>query len=58
VPAGDLLVQVLQKPRLSLPARVRAAVARELDEVDVVQDRDRPREVGEEDGRGLEGGDE
>jgi hypothetical protein len=32
-----------------VPARVRAVVAGELDEVDLVESRDRAREVGEED---------
>jgi hypothetical protein len=32
-----------------VPARVGAVVAGELDEVDLVRDRDRAREVGEED---------
>ena len=58
VPALDLLVEVLQEARLPLAAGVGAPVARELDEVDVVEDRQRAREVGEEDSRGLQRRDE
>jgi hypothetical protein len=41
-----------------VPAGVGAVVARELDEVDLVCDRDRPREVGEEDEARLQQRDE
>jgi hypothetical protein len=58
VPAGDLLVEVLEETGLPLAPGLGAAVAGELDEVDVVEDRQRPGEVGQEDGRGLQRGDE
>jgi hypothetical protein len=59
VAAGELLVQVLQQPdpRVAAGVRVRA-VARELDEIERVRDRDRTREVGDEDDAGLERRDE
>jgi hypothetical protein len=41
-----------------VPAHLRAAVAGELDELEVVQDRQRAREVGEEDEARLQGADE
>jgi hypothetical protein len=57
--AGDLLVQVLQEPDACVAARVGVgAVARKLDEVERVEDRDRPRQVGDEDEARLERGDE
>ena len=51
----DRQVEVLQQPDAAAPA---VAVARELDQVDRVQDRQRPREVGEEDGARLQRRDE
>lgn len=55
----DLDVQVLQQPDAGVAAcrRVRA-VAGQLDEVDSVEDGERPREVGEEDDTGLQRADE
>src|SRR2546430_16285456 len=41
-----------------MPARSRIPVARELDEVDLMRDPDRPREVGEEDEARLQERDE
>jgi hypothetical protein len=41
-----------------MPAGVRAVVARQLDEVDLVRDRDRAREVGQEDEARLQEGDQ
>jgi hypothetical protein len=41
-----------------VPARARVAVAGELDEIDLVRDLDRPREVGEEDEACLQERDE
>jgi len=41
-----------------VPAGAGAAVAGELDEVDLVEDRDRPREVGEEDDARLQRSDQ
>ena len=47
----DRLVEILEQPDAAAAA---VGVARELDQVDRVQDRDRPREVGEEDGARLQ----
>ena len=58
VPAGDPEVEVLQEPDPRLAARLVRAVRGELDEVDGVGDRDRPRQVGEEDEARLQRGDE
>jgi hypothetical protein len=59
VAVGELLVQVLQEPDPRVAARVGVgAVTRELDEVERVGDRDRPREVGDEDDARLERRDE
>jgi hypothetical protein len=41
-----------------VPAGVRAVVARELDEVDLMRDRDRAREVGQEDEARFQEGDQ
>jgi hypothetical protein len=50
VAAGELDVQVLQEANAGVTARAAvAAVAGELDEVEVVEDRQRPREVRDED---------
>jgi hypothetical protein len=55
----DLGVQVLEQadPGMAAEARIRP-VARELDEIERVGDRDRPREVGEEDDARLQRRDE
>jgi hypothetical protein len=59
VAALELRVQVLEEPDPARPAELRVcAEARELDEVDRMENRNRPREVGEEDDRRLERGDE
>ena len=59
VPALELRVEVLEQADPARPAELRiGAEAGELDEVDRVEDRDRPREVGEEDDRRLERRDE
>ncbi len=55
----DLRVQVLQEPDPRVAARVRVgAVARQLDEIDPVRNRDRPGQVREEDGARLQRCDE
>src|SRR5438105_7641362 len=52
VPALELRVEVLEQADPARPAELRiGAEAGELDEVDRVEDRNRPREVGEEDDR-------
>ena len=51
----DRQVEILEQPDAAAPA---VGVARELDQVDRVQDRQRPREVGEEDGTRLQRRDE
>jgi hypothetical protein len=52
VPAGDLLVEILEEADLRMATGVVAAVARDLDEVEVVEDRHRAGEVdGEDDAR-------
>jgi hypothetical protein len=59
VAADDVDVQVLDQPDALPPAGLRAGpVAGQLDEVEPVVDRQRAREVGEEDQAGLEGADE
>jgi hypothetical protein len=59
VAVRDLGVQVLEEPDPRVAARVRVrSVARKLEEVDRVGDRDRAREVGEEDEARLQRGDE
>ena len=55
VTADDRGVEVLEQPDR---ARVPAGVGGELEEVDAVRDRQRTREVGEEDGAGLQRRDE
>jgi hypothetical protein len=55
VTAHDRGVEILQQPDR---ARVATRVGGELEEVDAVRDRQRTREVGEEDGAGLERRDE
>ena len=54
VPAGDLAFEVLEQPD---PAAARA-VRRELEEVELVRDRDRARKIGQEDEARLERRDE
>jgi len=49
---------VLQQPHARVAARVGAVVTRQLDEVDLVLDRDRTRKVGEEDEARLQQRDE
>jgi hypothetical protein len=59
VPPLDLLVEVLEEADLRVPAGVLAgAVAGDLDEVEVVEDRRRARQVDSEDDAGLERADE
>jgi hypothetical protein len=58
VPSGDPRVEVLQQPDPGLPAGVGRPVGGELDEVDPVQDRQRTREIGEEDEARLQRRDE
>jgi hypothetical protein len=57
MPAVDAHAQVLQEPDLAAASAV-PVVAREIDEVDVVDDRDGAGEVGDEDDRRLERGDQ
>jgi hypothetical protein len=54
----DARVQVLDEPDRRRPAGLVGRVAGQLDEVDVVQDRDRACQVGEEDEARLQGGDQ
>jgi hypothetical protein len=54
----DRGVEVLEEPDRGRSARLVGRVAGELDEVDVVQDPDRPGQVGEEDEARLQGRDE
>jgi hypothetical protein len=58
VAAGDLRVEVLEQADPRVAAGGRAGVAGELDEVELVGDRQRAREVGDEDEARLQGGDE
>jgi hypothetical protein len=58
VPAVDARVQVLDEPDRRRAARLVRGVAGELDEVDVVEDRDRARQVGQEDEARLQGRDQ
>jgi hypothetical protein len=59
VAAGDLVVEILQQPDPRMPAGVAArGVARQLDEVDPMDDVDRAREIGQEDDAGLQRRDE
>jgi hypothetical protein len=59
VAVRDLRVQVLQEPDPRVSARVRVgAVARQLDEIDPVGNRDRAGQIREEDGARLQRGDE
>jgi hypothetical protein len=53
MPSVDAHVEVLQQPHLP-PAAAVAVVSREGDEIEVVDDRQRPREIGDEDDRGLQ----
>src|SRR5205085_11906287 len=54
----DRRVQVLEQPHVLVAAGCRPAVARELDEVDLVHDREGAREVGCEEEGALQGRDE
>ena len=59
VAAFDLLVQVLEQPDAAVAARADAgAVAGEIEEVELVPDRERARQVGEEDDARLQRRDE
>jgi hypothetical protein len=58
VPAVDARVEVLDEPDRRRAARLVRRVAGKLDEVDVVEDRDRARQVGEEDEARLQRCDE
>jgi hypothetical protein len=59
VPAGELDIKVFQEPDARMAPGVRArGVARELEEVEPVWNRERSREVGDEDDAGLERCDE
>src|SRR5262249_2352728 len=58
VAAADVGVEVLQQPHGRVTAGRRAGVARELDEIELVRDAGRSRQVGEEDNAGLERCDE
>jgi hypothetical protein len=58
VPVLDARVEVLQEPDGRGAAGLVGRVAGELDEVDLVDDRDRAREVGEKDEARLQGRDE
>jgi hypothetical protein len=57
VPSVDAHVEVLEQPHLPAAAAVRV-VAGECDEVEVVEDRKRAGEIGNEDDGGLERSDE
>jgi hypothetical protein len=57
MPAVDAHAQVLEQAHLA-PAGAVPLVACERDEVEVVDDRQRPGEIGDEDERRLQGGDE
>jgi hypothetical protein len=58
VPVLDTRIQVLDEPDRRRPTGLVGRVAGELDEVDVVQDPDRARQVGEEDEARLQGRDQ
>jgi hypothetical protein len=58
VPALDARVEVLEEPDRRAASGLAGAVAGQLDEIDVMQDRERAREVGKEDQARLQGGDE
>ena len=58
VAARDLGVEVLEEADPRVAAGFRAAVPGELEKVEPVMDRDRPREIGAEDRAGLQRGDE
>jgi hypothetical protein len=53
MPPVDAHVEVLQQPHLP-PAAAVAVVSRQSDKVDVVDDRQRPSEIGDEDDCGLQ----
>jgi hypothetical protein len=58
VPVLDTRIQVLDEPDRRRPTGLVGRVAGELDEVDVVQDPDRARQVGEEDEARLQQADQ
>src|SRR5712691_123908 len=58
VTVEDVCVEVLEDADLLVTAHLRAAVTGELDEVERVWDRDRPREIGDEDEARLQRADE
>jgi hypothetical protein len=58
MPFLDLDVQVLEQPDGGVPTGRAAGVARQLDELEVMQDRERARQIGEEDDARLERRDE
>jgi hypothetical protein len=57
VPAVDAHAQILEQPYLATAAPV-SVVRRQRDEIEVVDDRQGAREIGDEDDCGLERGDE
>jgi hypothetical protein len=57
VPAVDAHAQILEQPYLATAAAV-PVVGRQRDEIEVVDDRQGAREIGDEDDCGLERGDE
>jgi hypothetical protein len=58
VAAADLDVEILQQPDRAVAARRPPRIAGQLDELEVVEDGQRPREVGEEDDARLQRRDE
>jgi hypothetical protein len=54
----DRRVEILEQPDPGVPARRRAGIARELDEVEVMVNRDRARQVGDEEEARLQRADE
>jgi hypothetical protein len=57
VPAVDTHAEVLEQTHLAARAATVAVVRGEIDEVEVVDDRQRARKVGDEDERRLQRGD-
>jgi hypothetical protein len=54
----ELLVEILEEAHLTVPAGAGSAVARQLDEIEVVEDGQRAREIGREHDARLEQADE